>query len=177
MLDMKILPSFMLSVLLLGFLVKPSLATSDPLSVSNNVFGIHVIDENDLIDAAKLVNGNGGEWGYVTLVIREEDRDTSKWQRIFDKMRELKLIPIVRLATYAEEQNWAKPKAEDVDSWVIFLSSLNWVVKNRYVILFNEPNHSNEWGGTVSPEEYVANRTMGINFSSRILSKIRCHLD
>ncbi|HBL52408.1 MAG: hypothetical protein A3D24_04485 [Candidatus Blackburnbacteria bacterium RIFCSPHIGHO2_02_FULL_39_13] len=152
---MKILLSFMLSVLLLGFLVKPSLATSDPLSVSNNVFGIHVIDENDLIDAAKLVNGNGGEWGYVTLVIREEDRDTSKWQRIFDKMRELKLIPIVRLATYAEEQNWAKPKAEDVDSWVIFLSSLNWVVKNRYVILFNEPNHSNEWGGTVSPEEYA----------------------
>lgn len=130
-------------------------AIVDPLASENNIYGIHVIDENDLEDAAKLVNSQGGEWGYVTIVIREDDRDLGKWQKTFDRMRELKLIPLVRLATKPEGSTWAKPKFEDINSWTNFLNSLNWVVKNRYVILFNEPNHANEWGGQLNPEEYA----------------------
>lgn len=123
---------------------------------NNNIFGIHIINETDLEDAAKLVNSSGGEWGYVTLVIREDERDIARWQNAFDKMRELKLIPLVRIATKTEGENWKKPTPEDANSWTDFLTSLNWVVKDRYVILFNEPNHTGEWGGTINPAEYAA---------------------
>ena len=135
--------------------VRPVLGIVDPRSTPNNRFGIHIISEEDLEDAAALVNSAGGGWGYVTIVIREDDRNVEKWQRIFDRMRELKLIPLLRLATKAQDGGWAKPREEDIDSWVSFLSSLNWVVKNRYVILFNEPNHAKEWGGSLDPEEYA----------------------
>ncbi len=126
-------------------------------SRSNNKFGIHLAqpDLNDLEKAAQLVNANGGDWGYVTLVLQDNDRDRNKWQEIFDRMRELRLIPIVRLATHPEGAIWPRPKVEDIDAWVHFLNSLNWVIKDRYIILFNEPNHANEWGGEVDPAGYA----------------------
>ena len=133
---------------------RPTQALSDPFSTLNNKVGIHLIDENDLQDAARLVNSGGGDWGYVKLVIREDDRSTEKWQNVFDRMRELHLIPIVRLATKVERGLWVKPRVEDIGSWVDFLNSLNWVVENRYVVIFNEPNHAKEWGGEINPEEY-----------------------
>lgn len=149
------LVTFSFFVLCSLFFAAPIRAITNPLQVPNNIYGIHIIDENDLEDAARLVNSNGGEWGYVTLVIREDERDKSKWQRTFDRMRELKLIPLVRLATRGAGENWEKPKTEEVDAWVDFLGSLNWVVQNRYVILFNEPNHAREWGGAINPGEYA----------------------
>jgi len=129
-------------------------AISPPLSVSNNYFGIHISDQSDLEEAQSLVNGNGGSWGYVTVVIRDDDLDLLKWQSFFDEMRRRELIPLVRLATHQKENGWEKPTPEDSVKWAEFLSKLNWVVKNRYIILFNEPNHAKEWGGKISPEEY-----------------------
>ncbi len=151
----KLFISIMIALLLLMSKYQALYAIADPRSVENNHFGIHIIDEHDLDRAAELVNSSGGQWGYVTIVIREDDRNKEKWQNTFNKMRERKLIPLVRLATKLENGKWAKPREEDLDSWTDFLSSLNWVVKNRYVILFNEPNHADEWGGEVNPEEYA----------------------
>ncbi|AKM79555.1 MAG: hypothetical protein UX85_C0001G0286 [Candidatus Beckwithbacteria bacterium GW2011_GWB1_47_15] len=131
-------------------------AVVSPLSSPNNLYGIHILSEGDIPAAAKLVNSSGGTWGYVTLVIEDGDRDVAKWQEIFDSLRRYRLIPLVRLATHAEDGGWAKPRPEDAVAWSQFLNSLNWVVKNRYVVLFNEPNHAQEWGGEVKPEEYVA---------------------
>jgi len=146
-----------LAIFALLFLVPSAQAQAidGPLSVPNNRFGIHIVDENDLDDAARLVNSTGGDWGYVKLVIREDDRKVEKWQQAFDKMRRLHLIPIVRLATRIENGRWIKPRVEDIDSWMDFLSSLNWVTENRYLILFNEPNHAKEWGDEINPEEYA----------------------
>jgi hypothetical protein len=151
---------YMLKVLILVLTlilvaVHPAYAIVDPLSVPNNRFGIHIIDETDIPDAAKLVNSNGGQWGYVTLVIQDNDRDIPKWQRIFDKLREAHLIPLIRLSTHAEGPVWKKPTEDEALAWSNFLSSLNWVVKNRYVIVFNEPNHSQEWGGSINAAEYA----------------------
>ena len=137
-----------------SFNPKTTDAIVNPLSYSNNRFGIHIVDENDLDDAANLVNSQGAEWGYVVLVIQDNQKDLGRWQKIFDKMRRLKLIPLIRLATHLENGAWVKPKPEEASLWADFLSSLNWVVKNRYVILFNEPNHANEWGNEIKPEEY-----------------------
>lgn len=123
----------------------------------NNKFGIHLAQPSDEdIDRAKeLVNSHGGTWGYVTLVIHEDDRSVDKWQPIFDKLRERSLIPIIRLATKPDGGNWERPDSGDADEWVEFLNKLNWVVKNRYIILFNEPNHGTEWGGEVDARSFA----------------------
>jgi len=145
-----------LTALFLMFFVffgqKAVLATNE-----NNIFGIHLAEPSreDIESAADLVNSNGGKWGYITLVIQENDRNREKWQGIFDQLRELNLIPIIRLATSAEGENWRRPEVEDAGSWVDFLDSLNWVVKDRYVILFNEPNHNSEWGGEVDERSFA----------------------
>ncbi len=140
-------------IVLLLLIVKSVYAVELP----NNKFGIHLAQPHlaDLQKAAELVNGGGGDWGYVTLVMQENDRDRSKWQDIFDRLRELHLIPIIRLATQPQGENWRRPEASDADSWANFLDRLNWVVKNRYVILFNEPNHGSEWGGEVDAKSYA----------------------
>lgn len=132
-----------------------AIAIYDPTSVSNNRFGIHIVNTEDLEDAAKLVNSSGGDWGYVTLIITKNDRDFSKWQGVLDKMRELHLIPIIRIATLGDGENWQKPSFGEIDGWASFLSSLNWVIQNRYVVIGNEVNLGREWGGEVNPEEYA----------------------
>ncbi len=126
-------------------------------AAKNNKFGIHLAQPSneDIIKAAELVNASGGRWGYVTLVIQDNDRNVGKWQETFERLRELRLIPIIRLATHGENGNWTRATVDQADSWVNFLESLRWVVKNRYVILFNETNHATEWGGGVDPEGYA----------------------
>jgi hypothetical protein len=59
------------------------------------------------------------------------------------------------LATQPENDNWRRPNAQDAKDWVFFLNELNWVVKDRYIILFNEPNHATEWGGEVNAESFA----------------------
>ncbi|KKR10152.1 MAG: hypothetical protein UT39_C0022G0006 [Candidatus Woesebacteria bacterium GW2011_GWA1_39_21] len=135
-------------------LVKNVYAIENPTAADNNKFGIHIIDENDLDDATRLVNSSGGDWGYVTFVIREDERDPNRWQKVFDRARRLHLIPIVRIATKQDGDNWSKPDPDDISGWVNFFDSLNWVVINRYVVIGNETNHASEWGGEVNPTEY-----------------------
>ncbi|MCS7092708.1 MAG: glycoside hydrolase family 5 protein [Patescibacteria group bacterium] len=121
----------------------------------NNKFGIHILDENDIEDAANLVNSQGGDWGYVTIVIREDEKDQRRWQGFLDKLREKRLIPILRIASKQTNSHWEKPDLKKINDWVKFLNSLNWVIQNRYVIIGNEPNHAKEWGGQVNPKEYA----------------------
>lgn len=130
-------------------------AVVDPLNVANNIYGIHLADTSNLADAQKLVDSNGGSWGYVTMVINFNNRDQASWQKVFDQMRRDKLIPIIRIATTPDGTNWQKPDLSQIDSWVNFLNSLNWVTQNRYVVIGNEPNHAKEWGGTIDPAEYA----------------------
>ncbi len=126
------------------------------LAQENNKFGISLLQptSEDIMNAADLVNTNG-DWGYVMLVIQENDRDVRKWQDIFNELRVSHLIPIVRLATSPQGEVWRKPEGKDAKEWVEFLNKLNWVVKKRYVVLFNEPNHASEWGGAVDPEGFA----------------------
>jgi hypothetical protein len=142
-----------LLIVLIAFLCffSPSLS----LAQENNQFGIHVTQIEDLPKAADLVNSSGGDWGYITIVIQENDRDFGKWQNFFNACRELHLIPLVRLATHLDGEIWKKPTLESINDWANFLDSLNWPVQNQYVIIFNEPNHTKEWGGEVNPEEYA----------------------
>ena len=127
----------------------------DPLSVPNNKVGVHILEPSEIDAAAKLVNSGGGDWGYVTIPIRSNDRDPAKWQEFFSKARLLHIIPIIRLATYPAFNGWIEPNAFDLVDFANFLSDMPWPTSNRYIILFNEPNHSNEWGGFIDPRAYA----------------------
>ena len=139
----------------LGFGVLRAQATYDPLSVPNNRYGVHILDTNELTEAAKLVNSTNGDWGYVTIPLRSDDRDPDKWREFFIKAARLHAIPIIRLATYPDGGTWVTPNSYDLVDFANFLEDMPWPTQNRYIVLFNEPNHSNEWGSLLSPLTYA----------------------
>ena len=133
-----------------------SYAIVDPLSVPNNKFGIHIIQAtpDESSPAASLVNANG-DWGYITVLIEGKDKDQGKWQEFFNDLRRRHLIPIVRLATQPVGNIWKKPDIGEAQVWADFLDTLVWPIKNRYVVVYNEPNQGTEWGGTVDAKNYA----------------------
>ena len=142
----------------------PASAISDPLSVPNNKYGIHIISatRDEASEAARLVNANG-DWGYITVLAEAGDRNEGKWQEFFNELRRRHLIPIVRLATKPVDGGvWERPYPGEETAWADFLDKLSWPVKNRYVTIYNEPNHGSEWGGAVDPEGFavVLNKTI-----------------
>jgi hypothetical protein len=148
----------LLSLIAYLFIASPIYAIVDPLAKPNNKIGIHILFPNELEAAAKLVNTSGGEWGYVTIPIQAGDKDIMKWQAFMNDCTRLKLIPIIRLATegdYFNTKVWRKPGENDILDFANFLSSLSWPTKNRYIIVFNEVNRGDEWGGTPAPDEYA----------------------
>lgn len=146
-------------------------ATENPLAVPNNKFGIHILFTDELREASKLINSNSGDWGYVTIPIQAGDRNILKWQKFMDECKKLHVIPIIRLASegdYFNTKVWRKPNAFDIVDFANFLNSLDWPIKNRYVIVFNEVNRADEWGGEVSPNEYADLLNFAIqNFKTR----------
>lgn len=149
---------FLCLILFLSCLPSKAYAIEDPRSVANNKVGIHILFDFELKDAAKLVNSNGGKWGYVTIPIQIGDRDLEKWQKFMDLAKQNHVIPIIRLATQADFFNtsvWKKPADTDIVDFANFLHSLDWPTKNKYVVIFNEVNRGDEWGGSVNPEEYA----------------------
>ncbi len=122
----------------------------------NNKFGIHILETEEVEKAAELVNSSGGDWGYVTIVLRDDDFNKDKWQKFFNDCRRLHVIPIIRLATHMTTTGvWDKPDLDNLQKWSDFLADLNWPVKQQTVAIFNEPNHAKEWGGEINPSEYA----------------------
>lgn len=147
-----------LLLIFIGAVPQSVYAVENPLSVPNNKFGVHILFPEEFDKAADLVNSNGGKWGYVTIPIQAGDRDLEKWQGFMNKTKELQIIPIIRLAIENDYFNtivWRKPTFADVLDFANFLNSLNWPTKNRYIVVFNEPNRGDEWGGFASPSEYA----------------------
>jgi hypothetical protein len=122
---------------------------------SNNIYGIHITDVNEVDKAVELVNSNNGDWGYVTFTVNSNDRNLGKWQDRMNTFNKKRLIPIVRLTTFADGNHWTKPSPDDAKDWAGFLNKLYWPTKKRLVIVYNEPNHATEWGGEVNPREYA----------------------
>ncbi|MBP9719385.1 MAG: hypothetical protein KBD46_02865 [Candidatus Levybacteria bacterium] len=144
----------------LSFFLFPSKAYAvvNPLDAPNNKVGIHILFPAELEESAKLVNSNGGEWGYVIIPIQSGDKDLVKWQKFMDDAKRLKIIPIIRIATegdYFNTKVWRKPQEADVLDFANFLNSLQWPTQNRFIAIFNETNRADEWGGEVRPDEYA----------------------
>lgn len=133
-----------------------SIASDIAFSQNNKVgIGIATVADSDLYDGAALVNGTGGEYGYIVMVMELNDLNFDKWQGVMDKFRKLKIIPIFRIATKIENGSWARPTRQDAIKLAHFLNKLNMPVDQTIVQLFNEPNHAKEWGGAVDPKNYA----------------------
>jgi len=72
-----------------------------------------------------------------------------------DNCKKLELIPVIRLATVMTDKGWEEPSLYQSLDFANFLNDLDWPTQNRYVIVFNEPNHASEWGGRLDPAAYA----------------------
>lgn len=152
----SLLLSFLLILPLLNALTTPAIAAYSPLTVPNNKLCVHVFSPDELDAAAKLVNGKkDSSWGYVVVPIQATDRDRKKWTLFMETARNSQVIPIIRVATFATGPNWAEPENADLIDFANFLNDLPWPTQNRYVIIFNEVNHQEEYGGSLNPEHYA----------------------
>lgn len=144
-------------LLTISYFPRTTHAIVDPTATSNNRFGIHVVSPISQVinESVELVNSQGGDWGYITVVMEDKEQDVDKWQQFFNELRAKHLIPIIRLATHPQKDTWALPSDDLDQKWANFLDQLNWPVKNRYIVIYNEPNHATEWGGTVNPASYA----------------------
>jgi len=128
-----------------------------PQVFASEVLGIHILNPDELESALDLfdADSNTSDWNYVTVPLTLDDiHKKEMWQRFFDLSREKKIRPIVRLATKFEGASWKIPTRKDIVDLSNFLSTLEWPDGDRIVIVFNEPNHAGEWGGTIDPESY-----------------------
>jgi hypothetical protein len=147
---MKKIFLFLLLLLTSNFLLSTRKCFAQP-----NIFGLHLTQTADINSAAPIINSSGGDWGWTTVVIRLDQLDHNTWQDFFDNCRKYHIIPIIRLATIMDQGYWKKPETSDIDNLANFLNSLNWPSIPQYIILFNEINHSTEWGGTIDAKSYT----------------------
>lgn len=158
---MKRFPAIISAAFLCALFLFPysSFAIENPLALPNNKMGVHILFTPEINLASNLINSNGGDWGYVTIPIQAGDKDLRKWQEFMNDAGKLHVIPVIRLATEGDYFNttvWRKPTYEDILDFANFLNSLVWPVKNRYIVVFNEVNRSDEWGGKLNPKEYAS---------------------
>lgn len=135
--------------------VNCSLLTVHCFASERNIFGLHLTQVQDINSASKVINSQGGDWGWATIVIRTDQLDRNAWQDFFNNCRKLHIIPIVRLATIMENNYWKKPDLSDIDDLANFLNSLNWPTQQQHITLFNEINHGQEWGGAVDIKNFT----------------------
>jgi hypothetical protein len=105
-----------------------------------------------------------GPGGYVVELIRADDLDSEKWQGFLDGAQRHGLNPIIRLATWQDRAagHWVAPPADPNGNtyhelaarYARFISALRGQGP-RYVLVGNEPNRGDEWGGYPDPAAYA----------------------
>jgi len=118
----------------------------------NNKIGMYVNNTTNAIKASrKLVNSNGGDWGYVLLTMDIGDRNKSNWQELLDAAKESHLIPIIQLFN----NNRCKPDKMGFEDLAEMLNDLDWPTTYRYISVFNEVNAKDYWCDRIAPNEYA----------------------
>jgi hypothetical protein len=130
----------------------------------NNIVGLNLARLHQprfISAAADIANANGGSWGYVTILLTREDRDSdfpvNRLQQILDRCYEARLQPIVRVATRFDLSTgvWDRPTDEDPLRWRMLFDQMRWPNRLVWIIPANEPNLGREWGGQVDVLSYA----------------------
>ena len=132
--------------------------TASPIFASQgSVLGIHILSPSEAQSANELfLADTTSEAHYVTIPLTLDDlQKKDDWNTFFAYAQKQHLIPIVRLATHFENGSWQVPTKKNIVDLIAFLSVLQWPTEEKYIIAFNEVNHTQEWGGSLDPASYV----------------------
>ncbi len=129
-------------------------------SVAAAGLGMHVLRPEEFSSVAQQFSPlrSQEEPLYITVPFALDDVSRlSEWQKAFSYAREQNIVPIVRLVTRfdSEKQAWAIPTQHDIVVFARAFDELEWPQDERHIILFNEPNHAPEWGGTLDPHSFA----------------------
>jgi len=137
-------------------LIFPLLGSAFPVSAQAQVLGIHLLSPGEIASAQKLLDTKDGTSHFVTVPLTFDDiNHKERWQAFFRDAHSANLTPLIRLTTRFEDGKWVVPDRSDIMRMSKFLTSLDWKRDELTIILFNEPNHSGEWGGRLDPESYA----------------------
>lgn len=134
------------------------------VAARNNIFGLNVArlsQERYIWATSDLVNANGGDWGYITVVWTAEDRDNRNadlnLQVFLDRCFTFHVQPIIRVATRYDPKtdSWTRPDPDEPAKWRAYFERANWPTRRVWVIAGNEPNLGREWGGAVDGGDYA----------------------
>ncbi|NCN45023.1 MAG: hypothetical protein COU63_00400 [Candidatus Pacebacteria bacterium CG10_big_fil_rev_8_21_14_0_10_36_11] len=124
-----------------------------------DVLGVHILNPSEIVQARDLFTEKSGDelqWQYLTVPLSLADLNkTEEWRQFFQQARELHFIPIVRLVTRFEDGAWQIPDRKEITSYFQFLNQFEWPTVERYIIVFNEVNHAQEWGNSLDPAGYA----------------------
>lgn len=137
-----------------------------------NLLGVHLLLDDGRhawpmdrwpahLRAARALVGAGGQ---VVQLVRLDDLSPTRWQAWLDLCAALDLRPILRLATTFDTAAgyWTAPPP-DADGryhtvaarYAAFVAALRWPAGPPTVLVGNEPNHGEEWGGVADPAAYA----------------------
>lgn len=121
-------------------------------------FGVHILRPEEISQAKQFLKeeNNSDARHYVTIPLTLDDlQKPHLWQDFFETAKQEKIIPIIRLATSFKNGAWQIPTRKNITELFTFLNQFEWLTSERYVIIFNEVNHSAEWGGQLDPAGYA----------------------
>ncbi|KKT31117.1 MAG: hypothetical protein UX04_C0006G0006 [Microgenomates group bacterium GW2011_GWF2_45_18] len=146
-------------LILCGFFVV--LCFPNPV-VAKPLYGVHLFSPSEVQSAHEYIEHYAPDNQVSTVVVPFLASDLTSaekkqsWVVFFESCKRLNILPIIRLATELDSTGWRVPTHRDIIESATFLASMEWPDESRkYVIVFNEPNHANEWGGTLNPEQYA----------------------
>jgi hypothetical protein len=140
----------------------------DPPSAAptpNNIVGLNLARRTQpqyIRVAGQIANANGGSWGYVTVLLTNQERDDAVLpehvlQQLLDRCYDSRLQPIVRVGTRFDANTgiWERPTDDDPSLWRALFERVKWPNTPVWVVPANEPNLGREWGGKVDVESYA----------------------
>lgn len=119
--------------------------------------GVHMISpsDEDFKKAAELLNTNGGDYCWTTVVFREDEMNAEYVQRIHNTARENHIQIIHRIEKgFTASGTWIMPDEQTVEKFIDTITSITPASKDIYVILGNEPTHAAMCGGC-TPQSYA----------------------
>jgi hypothetical protein len=158
--------------MLAGGVARAEQVASSADSVPNNIVGLNLArlhQDNFIWAASDIANANGGAWGYVTVLLTREDRDSElaayDLQQLLNRCFEAKLQPIVRVATRFDVDSgiWDRPTDDEPGRWRWLFEQVRWPNRLVWVVPANEPNLGREWGGQVDVASYARYLELFIN--------------
>ncbi|MCC7367177.1 MAG: SH3 domain-containing protein [Chloroflexi bacterium] len=145
--------------------------------IPNNIVGLNVARLHQPIyiwATSDVVNANGGDWGYITVVWTVADREDRNaeynFQQFLDRCFEHHVQPIVRVATTFSRStkpgnsppgskgmdgSWSRPDWDEPRKWRAFFERATWPSRHAWIIVGNEPNLGREWGDEVDAAGYA----------------------